>query len=304
METDLSVVKEVKRRHRFDILLKPTVTGVGIGYKLDRAHKYPPKTPCITVIVLSKLPPAELAPAERIAPTIENCLTDVIEAAPKRMRFTPPSNGRAERIRPVPGGVSGGHHDIGLGTLSGWVRDVDTGQPLLLSTWHVLTNFGGGKRGDDIIQPARLDGGKRPDDTVAYLERWIEPVFLGPTTGEAKSNLKFLAASGRAETCLNTVDAAVARPVGEEMVDWTTLGMPGFEGVAKEQELGSEIVMSGRAGVHEGFTLLTDLDILVQEGPRGIALFTECTCDYFPTSRFFGYGCSLQTLMDLLRLKP
>jgi len=88
MEIDLSVVREVKRRHRFDILLKTNVIGVGIGYKLDREHKYPPKTPCMTVMVYPKLPPAELAPTESIAPVIKNCLTDVVEAAPTRMGFT------------------------------------------------------------------------------------------------------------------------------------------------------------------------------------------------------------------------
>ena len=304
IETDLEKVREVKRKHRFTILLKPNVIGVGIGYKLSRVQMRPLKTPCITAIVSPKLPAAQLGDSDSVPPLIDNCLTDVIEVGWAKSTFSPAPTGHCQRIRPVPGGVSGGHYDIGLGTLTGWVKDVETGQPLLESCWHVLTNYGRGRKGDDIIQPAKLDGGRKPKDTVAFLERWIEPVILGPTLGEAKSNMKFLVDSGRAETCLNKVDCALAVPVSEEFVDPHTVGVPKSKRVSHKSRLADDVVMIGRSGVQHGFVLLVDLDILVQEGPRGVALFEESDCTYFPHLRWFAYSNSARNVVDLLHAKP
>jgi len=174
----------------------------------------------------------------------------------------------------------------------------------LESCWHALTNYGRGRKGDDIIQPAKLDGGRKPKDTVAFLERWIEPVILGPTLGEAKSNLKSLVDRRRAKTCLNKVDCALAVPVGEDFVDPHVVGVPKSKGVAQESRLGDDVVMSGRSGVQHGFVSLIDLDILAQEGPSGVALFEESDCTYFPNLRWFAYSNSARNVADLLHAKP
>jgi hypothetical protein len=113
-----------------------------------------------------------------------------------------PNTDAQARYRPLCGGISAAHHLIGAGTLGAIVRDAKTGEPLLLSNNHTFANMSTvldkrARKGDPILQPSLADGGRYPEDIVAYLERWIpfDPVYN------------------------NLVDAAVARPVPGVMSD-------------------------------------------------------------------------------------
>ena len=73
---------------------------------------------------------------------------------------------------PVRPGCSIGHFKITAGTLGCFVRDKD-GVPLILSNNHVLANENRAKRGDNILQPGAVDGGKNPGDRIGGLLRFV-----------------------------------------------------------------------------------------------------------------------------------
>ena len=64
-------IEGAKARHEADLMSLPNVVGVGIG---ERAGD-----PAIVVLVTHKVALAELAPEERVPPTIEGFQVDVIE---------------------------------------------------------------------------------------------------------------------------------------------------------------------------------------------------------------------------------
>jgi hypothetical protein len=70
---------------------------------------------------------------------------------------------------PLLTGCSVGHFGITAGTLGGFVQPVGGGNLCLLSNNHVLANENKAKKGDNILQQARDDGGVDPDDAVAWL---------------------------------------------------------------------------------------------------------------------------------------
>lgn len=107
-----------------------------------------------------------------------------------------------DRMRPVPGGPSVGNHKISAGTVSGYVTDNVTGELMMLLNWHVGC-YTGGQKGDDIIQPGTADGGTRPADTVARLERWVD-VNTDKTV---------------------TIDASLARMVDQASIDQNIIAL-------------------------------------------------------------------------------
>ena len=58
------------------------------------------------------------------------------------------------------------------GTLGCVVYDTATGQPMLLSNFHVLAVDTGAAVGDALAQPSRVDGGACPESAVGALARW------------------------------------------------------------------------------------------------------------------------------------
>ena len=95
------------------------------------------------------------------------------------------------RHRPAPGGVSVGHLDVTAGTLGCLVEK--EGKHYILSNSHILANNNKAKRGDPVIQPSRIHGGRSPDDRIAMLESYERIVF-----------------SDRRNPFLNSIDAAIA----------------------------------------------------------------------------------------------
>lgn len=80
-----------------------------------------------------------------------------------------------DRVDPLRGGVSIGPCRIAAaGTLGVVVIDRDSGDPMVLSNFHVLAFDNDFAVGDEIVQPAGGDdGGTCPDDVVATLERAV-----------------------------------------------------------------------------------------------------------------------------------
>lgn len=78
---------------------------------------------------------------------------------------------RAQLFDPLQGGISiSNEWSFSYGTLGGLVTDRATGDPMILSNWHVLYESAYAPRGLSIYQPGYGDGG-RFHNTIAYLDR-------------------------------------------------------------------------------------------------------------------------------------
>lgn len=273
-----SEVKRVKKKHSLEILSKFMVLAVGIATKVIRGQDS--DEPCIKVYVTQKLPEKFLLRYGKdfvISPEIEGVQTDVVEMSEIRHFETvdlPPE--RLRRLRPAQSGCSISHYAVnGRGTLGRWAKDKKTDQPLLSSCWHVIANKGMCLRGDPILQPGRLDGGKLPDDVIAFLERWIDVKMLGPDINKSKERIR-LALDNDIEIPINKVDAAVAKPVSDDVVTDEVLGIGTLKGGIGRVKRGDRMIGSGASsGVMKAIVRDVDIDIFVSYPPLGTALFRD-----------------------------
>jgi hypothetical protein len=286
--TNFEDIQGVKREHAFSLLCRAGVVGVGIGKK-EVGGKATEVT-SITILVEKKVRGSLLPVEDRLPSELDGIPTDVVSIVGDdtfmkvRLRQSPlPGDNRTKRWRPAPGGVSVGHYLLqGAGTLGAWVADSISGEPLLLSCWHVIANMGHCRKGDSVLQPAVLDGGKLPDDTIAYLDRWVDVGMIVPTQNlsDARRKLRELLEL-KSQVPINKVDAAVARPISDAVVSHEIIGIGNIglaEGSAEEvlPEIGMRVVKSGKAtGVTHGKINIVDLDIFVRYPPIGIALFAD-----------------------------
>ncbi|HDP69660.1 MAG TPA: hypothetical protein ENN38_02490 [Actinobacteria bacterium] len=255
----LSPIEKMIRSAEEEIGTK-NIVGVGFGPKIVEGEVKEEKS--LRYYVEKKLPIDEL-PKINIIPKIisistfglrkfkkeKEILTDVIEIG-KVEAFVYPSMAYREKIRPAPGGVSVGHKKVGAGTLGAIVRDKKTGKKLILSNNHVLANENRAKKNDPIIQPGILDNGHKRKDVIAKLLRWVEVDFYNP----------------------NTVDAAVAEPLGDDLVEETILDIGKVGGVTKAR-VGMIIQKTGRTTGHTyGEVLDTKASIRIHYD-KGVPLF-------------------------------
>lgn len=140
---------------RRQLLNLPNVRGVGVGYK--KTGNVCTGKPAIIVFVDKKMPPGDLARAQRVPPKLMGLDTDVVEIG--RVRLL---RDRTGKLRPALPGGSIGHYNISAGTFGAVVRDRKTGEKLILSNNHILANAtdgtdGRAKVGDPILQPGACD---------------------------------------------------------------------------------------------------------------------------------------------------
>jgi hypothetical protein len=69
---------DVKRRYEAELLRRPNVVAVGVGYRLRGGQ--PTTEVCIVVSVTRKLPLAQLMPGAALPPQLEDVPVDVIES--------------------------------------------------------------------------------------------------------------------------------------------------------------------------------------------------------------------------------
>lgn len=69
--------QEVKRRHEAELLRKPNVVAVGIGFRTRGGQ--PTDEVCIVVSVKTKVPPSRLKRSELLPASIEGVPIDVVE---------------------------------------------------------------------------------------------------------------------------------------------------------------------------------------------------------------------------------
>jgi hypothetical protein len=184
--TPLERARRVKEDVERELLSLPGVTGVGVGYKYVGGKK----TDQVAIIVHVKRKPRDVPAAALVPKTIRGVPTDVVERRflPRALDLAPgPLKVPVTHLQPLvdanryqtlKGGISGGpcgavNGDASAGTFGAVVLDNATGEPMLLTNFHVLAPEGQFTIGDTVVQPARPDGGKCPTDVVATLARLV-----------------------------------------------------------------------------------------------------------------------------------
>ena len=181
-----------KKAQRY--LKTPGVTSVGVGYRErrnpDTGEIETTDELCVQFTVAKKHS-LESLKLKEIRPLPESLSfdngdkanTDVIERsyeasykvvsdpeAHHRSLELPPDKLRRSRVDPVSPGVSVSHRGGTAGTIGAIVYDNRTGQPLILSNWHVLEETTG-QHGNDIVQPGRIDNSNVEDNRIGRLFR-------------------------------------------------------------------------------------------------------------------------------------
>ena len=235
-------VLKVKEKYEEELLKIKGVVGVGANHSI--------------IIYVEKLTPQLAAWLPR---TLEGIPVRVVEVGKVKplistYRVEPLYASRVRRYRPVPGGVSIGHVEITAGTLTCTAVDAKTGEKLGLSCNHVIAlqwhKMRRGRRGDPVIQPGKADGGRYPDDTVGFLERWVDVKERG-----------------------NLVDAAVFTPSTPETLSDSIAELGRADRVV-EPEVGMKVVKSGRTtGV--SYSAIFDTCATIKVEGWGEAIFQD-----------------------------
>ena len=70
-------IKEIKEKYTSELLRKPNVVGIAIGYKKKRGQKT--EMPSLVVMVRKKVPLSQLEARDVVPPEIDGVITDVRE---------------------------------------------------------------------------------------------------------------------------------------------------------------------------------------------------------------------------------
>lgn len=255
----LENVAQAKQLIKKQIMAKPNVVGVGVGYR-ERAQRITDEL-CVVALVRRKLPMSALNPEDMVPKQVNDVATDVLEVGVLRALQS-----RTDRWRPALGGVSIGHYQITAGTLTCTVRDRSTGERMILSNNHVLANANDCRVGDPILQPGPFDGGLEGKDMIAVLERYVKLHFIEepPTCilarlveGVANCVARLTGSSHRlrayrtSPSAVNQVDAALARPLQDDLIKDEILDIGVVGGITAAQ-LGMSVRKSGRTS---GYTV-------------------------------------------------
>lgn len=278
---ELHQVRLTHAKFKREILRKPNVVGVGVGFKETKGRRTGEL--CVVAMVRIKVPRAGLLPADLIPERLADVATDVVQVGELRAL-----QARTDRWRPAPGGVSIGHYQVTAGTLGTAVRDAASGEKLILSNNHVLANSNQGSVGDPIVQPGAIDGGNTSTDTIAELLRFVPIQFnLAPpscsiATGVAalgNSIARLLGSKHRLKVvvedpqAVNQIDAAVGRPRDPNDVLQEILDIGEVSGTL-EAELGMAVRKSGRTTAFTtGQINVLDASVSVSYGENRMAQF-------------------------------
>jgi len=162
------------------LLKRPGVTAVDVGFKYVGGKR----TDEVAIRVMVAQKKGDVPAAERVPDHFDGVKTDVIERRyflHDAMKNKKPENdvslqADAGNYDPVKGGISigpcravGGY--VYVGTLGAIVKDNASGNPLLLSNFHVMCIDNGWHAGDTMAQPGRVDGGQCPANVIGTLQR-------------------------------------------------------------------------------------------------------------------------------------
>lgn len=238
-------LKRIKQEAEAELLNRPGVTGVDIGYK--EVSGKPTNVIAIRVLVENK---RDVRPDDRIPETIGGVPTDVIQRRFEPQVLTRDATDLVVQVdineyEQLKGGISIGpwrlvNGGAWGGTVGLPVMDKITGKIMLLSNYHVMCIDKSWSVGDVITQPSRIDQATIPNSVVALLQRGV----LG-----------------------DKVDCAVAevirRPTECGIVD-----IGNVSGKTNLPSLGQTVRKRGRTtGLTFGIVDTLDLTIIVNYGP-------------------------------------
>jgi hypothetical protein len=271
---DIQTISYLRQKTQKEILKKANVIGVGVGRKETEGKEAEELS--LKVLVQEKVAVSALASKDIIPKEIDGINTDVTAVGKIYALQNPQS-----RQRPAMPGISIGHYAITAGTFGAVVRDATTNERLILSNNHVLANSNSALEGDAILQPGRADGGGDPQDRIADLLRFVKINWKGgdgddncPIAAFFESLLNMFAAMMGSSTRLkqikadmvNLIDAAVAKPVNNEIIEDAILKIGTVSGTA-EATIGMKVKKSGRTtGYTEGVINTLDATIEVSYG--------------------------------------
>lgn len=299
-------VKAVIQNYYKYLIKLNNVIGIGAGYKQRGGVEVDQKT--VIVLVSKKVPETHLEEAHIVPKDIEGIPTDVIEVGHLTLHE------QVQRERPAQPGVSIGNYRITAGTFGAVVKDNKSKDLYILSNNHVLANATDGKDdksklGDAILQPGTYDGGKIPKDVIGYLEKF-QPVIKNVTTPDcaiARGAEKIANAMAGIVTSKyhfmvrplelqgNLIDAALAKPISEDMIS-SKIHQIGFVKGVKDAEAGLQVQKSGRtSGVTNGKITAINVTLNVDMGSGETAQFT----DQFVTSAISQPGDSGSLVLDI-----
>lgn len=261
------------------------IVGVGKGFKIKNG-KHTDK-PAVIVFVKKKLPENDLKRGEKVPPKIYDLDTDVIEVGDLRLLS------RTDYVRPAPPGVSIGHYKISAGTFGAVVKDKRTKKPLILSNNHVLANSSDGrdgrcKIGDPIFQPGPYDGGTEAQ-LIGYLERFVPILreYSHSSCPKAAALEKignnfiqmirphYKMSLFKKTSIQNVVDAALARPISNDVITSEILGLGKVKGV-REAESGMRLYKSGRSsGINNAVVKAQAATLKINMGDNEEVVFTD-----------------------------
>ncbi|MFQ5838302.1 MAG: hypothetical protein ACE5HJ_05915 [Thermoplasmata archaeon] len=257
-------VKRAKERFERELLRKANVIGLAVGKKVVGGEET--EELCVVVLVRRKVAEAELRPQDLIPRRVDDVKTDVVETGEVRalgLQVLKSHRKATDRWRPAPGGVSVGHHRVSAGTLGCVVQRGS--EAFILSNNHILADSNRGRSGDSILQPAPLDGGKVPDDTIALLEEFV-PIrwSLGLP--------RFLSTLFQRR---NRVDCGIARPTQrDDLADEVRL--IGAVRGTEEASIDLPLLKSGRTtGLTKGRVTHLEATVSVTYGRGRVALFED-----------------------------
>lgn len=199
------------------------VVAVGVSEKISKRRKTGKLA--LTFYVEKKVARGKLKADKFIPPTVPEALSGE-EAVPTDVvvlgKLRPEVNARRNPVEP---GNSIGHVRITAGTFGAVVRK---GQSVhLLSNSHVLARSGAAAKGDAVVYPGDIDGGRMPADLVANLSDFVK----FQTGGDF----------------VNRVDCAIAKPTAARLPSVVSeirgLGVP--KGTIKPKR-GMKVVKVGR----------------------------------------------------------
>ncbi|MGD9682778.1 MAG: hypothetical protein AB7W16_16430 [Candidatus Obscuribacterales bacterium] len=173
---------QLVRKNAQKYLNLPNVTSVGVGYKITDGK--PTGELCFQFTVRQKLGDAALESAgmEILPKEIDGVKVDVIERSyhthydlveePNKteLESLSPRDQRRTRLNRILPGISVCNAKGTAGTLGAIVYDIESGDPLILSNWHVL-NGPNGRVGDTIVQPGPYDDPDYMNNKVGRLLR-------------------------------------------------------------------------------------------------------------------------------------
>ncbi len=162
-------------------LLDPNVTLIDLGLRIKEAQGRLMTRELAVRVHLKHKPRGEAfrafasaQPARVITERSVGFPVDLIQAEYNLHRswwWPRPRALRAQMHNPLRGGISiSNEWEYGFGTLGGFVKDRQTGAPMILSNWHVLAVADGAEVEAAILQPGYGDGGNARH-VVAHLRR-------------------------------------------------------------------------------------------------------------------------------------